>query len=79
MIHRLRVVGLVGLALLLTVPAEAQPVGPDPPLRGMLPRQQGEMPGPLIGEVPGAELPGADPFQLLLNSFEVQHELRTHP
>jgi hypothetical protein len=42
----------------------------------MLPRQQGEMPGPLIGEVPGAELPGADPFQLLLNSFEVQHELK---
>jgi len=42
----------------------------------MLPRQQGEMPGPMIGEVPGAELPGADPFQLLLNSFEVQHELQ---
>ena len=42
----------------------------------MLPRQQGEMPGPLMGEVPGAELPGADPFQLLLNSYEVQHELQ---
>jgi hypothetical protein len=42
----------------------------------MMPRQQGEMPGPMIGEAPGAELPGADPFQLLLNTFEVQHELQ---
>lgn len=37
------------------------------------------MPGPLIGEAPGAELPGADPFQLLLNSFEIQRELRLVP
>jgi hypothetical protein len=65
---------------LLVASAQAQPPSrPDPPLRGMLPRQQGEMPGPLIGEVPGAELPGADPFQLLLNSFEVQHELQLAP
>jgi hypothetical protein len=65
-----------GSAFLLAVSARAQPpFGQDPPPRGMLPRQQGEIPGPLIGEVPGAELPGADPFQLLLNSFEVQGEL----
>ncbi len=69
--------GLASLALVLAASAQAQPpLRPDPPLRGMLPRQQGEMPGPLMGEVPGAELPGADPFQLLLNSFEVQHELQ---
>jgi hypothetical protein len=73
--HCLRVVGIVGLAFLLTAPSWAQPVRPDPPPRGMMPRQQGEMPGPLIGQAPGAELPGADPFQLLLNSFEIQHEL----
>jgi hypothetical protein len=65
------------LGFLLAVSAQAQPLPPgNPPPRGMLPRQQGEMPGPMIGEVPGAELPGADPFQLLLNSFEVQHELQ---
>jgi hypothetical protein len=75
MIRLLRA-ALVGSAVLLVVLAHAQPPsGQAPPARGMLPRQQGEMPGPLIGEVPGAELPGADPFQLLLNSFEVQHEL----
>ena len=67
---------ITGSAILLAVSAQAQPpFGQDPPPRGMLPRQQGEMPGPLIGQVPGAELPGADPFQLLLNSFEVQREL----
>ena len=70
-------VGFAGMALLLAASADAQPpLRPDPPPRGMLPRQQGEMPGPLIGEAPGAELPGADPFQLLLNSFEIQQELR---
>jgi hypothetical protein len=76
--RRLRV-GFLVLVFLLPVAAEAQPVRPDPPPRGMLPRQQGEMPGPLIGEAPGAELPGADPFQLLLNSFEIQRELRLTP
>jgi Spy/CpxP family protein refolding chaperone len=78
--HRLLLAGLAGLAFVFAAAAQAQPpLRPDPPPRGMLPRQQDEMPGPLIGEAPGAELPGADPFQLLLNSFEVQHELRLTP
>ena len=61
-------IGLIGMALLLAASAEAQP-GPSgaPPPRGMLPRQQEGMPGSLMGEVPGGELPGADPFQLLVN------------
>jgi len=76
MARRLRV-GLVGMALLLAASAQAQPVPSNaPPPRGMLPRQQEEMPGSLIGEAPGGGLPGADPFQLLVNSVEVQQELR---
>lgn len=71
-----RWVGLVGIALLIGTQVVAQPPPPDLPPRGMLPRQQNQIPGPLIGEAPGGELPGADPLQLLLNSFEIQHDLR---
>lgn len=71
----------VWAALLLTpfaaAPGAAQPAPFDPssPPRGLMPRQQNAMPGPLAGEAPGADLPGADPFQLLVNSFEVQRDL----
>src|ERR1019366_9624647 len=73
---RRRWVGFVGMALLVPTQAAAQPAPFNSLPRGMLPRQQDHMPGPLMGEAPGGELPGADPLQLLLNSFEVQHELR---
>lgn len=63
--------------VLAHAPAAAQPVllDPPPPPRGMMPRQQDAMPGPSAGEAPGGGLPGADPFQLLVNSFEVQRDL----
>lgn len=63
--------------LLAQAPAAAQPspFDPPPPPRGMMPRQQDAMPGAFAGEAPGAGLPGADPFQLLVNSFEVQRDL----
>jgi hypothetical protein len=48
---------------------------PDPPRRPEMPRPEFELPGPSIAEVPGAAMPGADPFQLLENSPEVQADL----
>jgi len=58
--------------LFLAAPAFAQL---PPPPRGLLPRPDATMPGPMIGAAPGADLPGADPLQLLVNSYEVQRDL----
>jgi len=55
--------------------ANAQQVMPDPPARPLMPRPEGQAPGPLMGEAPGAQMPGADPFQLLENSKQVQADL----
>jgi hypothetical protein len=41
----------------------------------MMPRPEGDLPGSLMPGAPGAQLPGADPFHLLMNSTEVQAEL----
>ena len=48
---------------------------PDPPPREQMPRPEWEVPGPMLAEAPGAQMPGADPFHLLLNSTEVQSDL----
>lgn len=67
---------LLALAGLLAVlPALAQPLPP----RGIMPRQQDAMPGPMMGEAPGADMPGADPLQLLVNSYQVQRDLGLTP
>ena len=38
-------------------------------------RPEWQMPGPMMSDAPGAQMPGADPFQLLENSMEVQADL----
>jgi hypothetical protein len=47
----------------------------DPPPREMMPRPEGHLPGSFMPDAPGAQLPGADPFHLLMNSTEVQADL----
>ena len=59
--------------VLSPVAALAQDPGSDP--RRMVPRPEWSMPGPLMPDAPGAQLPGADPFHLLENSVEVQADL----
>lgn len=67
--------GGLGLLLLLGAEVPAQePPGPPPP-REVMPRPESLPPGASAG-VPGAQMPGADPFQLLENSPEVQADLR---
>src|SRR5258707_13466268 len=48
---------------------------PEPPRRPEMPRPEFELPGAAIAQVPGAAMPGADPFQLLENSKVIQNEL----
>lgn len=48
---------------------------PDPPPRPEMPRPEFEQPDPSIAGAPGAAMPGADPFQLLENSPQVQADL----
>lgn len=48
---------------------------PAPPPRQMMPRPEGQAPGSMMSEAPGAQMPGADPFQLLENSTEVQKDM----
>jgi hypothetical protein len=67
----LALVALVGLPLA----ASAQPRPFDPPPREMMPRPEGHMPGSLMPGAPGAQMPGADPFHLLMNSSEVHADL----
>jgi hypothetical protein len=67
---------MIGGVILLTggeAPAQERP-GPPPP-RQMMPRPEFQPPDTSAG-VPGAQMPGADPFQLLENSAEVQADLR---
>lgn len=40
-----------------------------------LPRNIQSTPGPLANNIPGASMPGADPFHLLMNSREVQQDM----
>ena len=46
-----------------------------PPKREMMPRPEWQAPGPVMSDAPGAQMPGADPFQLLENSKQVQDDL----
>ena len=46
-----------------------------PPKREMMPRPEWQAPGPMMSDAPGAQMPGADPFQLLENSKQVQDDL----
>lgn len=48
---------------------------PEPPRLPEMPRPDFQLPGSAIAQVPGAGMPGADPFQLLENSREVQADL----
>src|ERR1700682_4199434 len=48
---------------------------PAPPPREMMARPEGQAPGSMMSDAPGAQMPGADPFQLLENSTEVQSDL----
>src|SRR5260370_30949748 len=48
---------------------------PAPPSREMMPRPEGQAPGSMMSDVPGAQMPGADPYHLLENSSEVQKDL----
>ena len=48
---------------------------PAPSPRQMMPRPEFQSPGPMMADSPGAQMPGADPFQLLENSTEVQNDL----
>src|SRR5579864_5153341 len=48
---------------------------PEPPRLPEMPRPDFQLPGSSIAQVPGAGMPGADPFQLLENSREVQADL----
>ncbi len=74
---RLRQRAALALAGLLACgPVLAQPQAPQ---RGIMPRQGEFMPGPDMGGAPGADMPGADPMQVLANSFEVQRDLGLNP
>jgi len=77
-VNRLRLRALILAALLAAVPALAQ-MPPPAPTRGIMPRQENAMPGPMMGIAPGADLPGADPLQVLANSFQVQQDLGLAP
>ena len=72
-----RYLALVGLSAAALVPLAAGGAErrPDPPPREQMPRPEWETPGPMLAEAPGAQMPGADPFHLLLNSPEVQNDL----
>lgn len=43
--------------------------------REMMPRPEWQAPGAMMADAPGAQMPGADPFQLLENSKQVQDDL----
>ncbi len=45
----------------------------------MMPRPEWQTPGPMMSNAPGAQMPGADPFQLLENSKQVQDDLHLTP
>lgn len=65
---------LFAAGLVLAAPVLAQPA-PPLPTRGIMPRQEDAIPGPMMGAAPGADMPGADPLQVLANSFQVQQDL----
>ncbi len=78
----IRLWAILGLAVAAfsSVGALAQDVQfPDPPRRPEMPRPEWAPPNPGPGGLPGAEMPGADPFQLLENSKQVQAELGLTP
>ena len=52
---------------------------PAPSPRQMMPRPEFQAPGPMMADSPGAQMPGADPFQLLENSTEVQKDMGLTP
>src|SRR5215203_1147576 len=62
------------LAITIAYPAMAQE-RPAPLPRQMMPRPEFQAPGPMMSDSPGAQMPGADPFQLLENSTEVQKDM----
>ncbi len=73
-LHRLILVGLAAMTL-FPLAAVGEEHRPDPPPREQMPRPEWEAPGPMLADAPGAQMPGADPFHLLLNSTEVQSDL----
>ncbi|WP_407166081.1 hypothetical protein [Bradyrhizobium sp. ORS 111] len=70
-----RTIVLLGGVLLFGVECVAQErLGQSPPARQILPRPEFGLPDSSM-PVPGSQMPGADPFQLLENSEEVQADL----
>lgn len=78
--NRVVVLGIAFCAVVVGQAAGAQErSGANPPARPMMPRQEQKTPDALTFDVPGAQMPGADPFQLLENSQEVQTDLGLTP
>ncbi len=78
----IRLCAILGFAVMAFSSAGALAQGPrfpDPQSRPLMPRPEWEAPGPMMAWVPGAAMPGADPFELLENSKEVQADLGLTP
>ena len=63
---------LLGIGTAAAAPMQNQAGFPPFAATGQLPRPEWQAPGPIM---PGGGLPNADPFQLLVNSREVQADL----
>jgi hypothetical protein len=64
-----------GLSVAMAATAGAQSPPFAPPGKPEFGRPEWGVPGPMLPNAPGAQMPNADPFQLLLNSPEVQADL----
>lgn len=73
MIIKRRIVPLITLSVMVAV-FHSSLLSADEPMA--IPQNSQNIPGAMSHQAPGANMPGADPFQLLMNSREVQADLR---
>jgi hypothetical protein len=72
-----RLNGLAAYLIVAVLSATASAQSPPfaTPAKPELGRPEWGTPGPMLSNAPGAQMPNADPFQLLMNSPEVQADL----
>lgn len=73
MVIKRRIIPLITLSVMVAV-FHSSLLSADEPMA--IPQNSQNIPGAMSHQAPGANMPGADPFQLLMNNREVQADLR---